>query len=236
MNNLVPRANTLPDTVEDIAKFLLIAPEKLASIRAEIRAIQNLKLAQEVYDQKMEEQHQLAELILDASVKLGEFTRALPKADSGRPKNMGTAAHIFPQTKNQTLEDLGFSRRQVSRFETLAANQDLVEQVKTEARATGEIPTRTKVLNFAQERRKLEMADLDAQAYNSECYVKISRLTKFSKLNEITDAVIDGAAQAEPFSDSLIYVLSSTIDSLTRIKSKLIERRAKHGKKNTFEP
>lgn len=81
MNELAIRKETLPDCIEDVAKFLLIAPEKASSLRAEIRAIKNLHLAQEVYDQKMDEQRRLQELILDASVRVGEFTRKLPKVE-----------------------------------------------------------------------------------------------------------------------------------------------------------
>lgn len=40
----------LPATMEDLAHFLLIAPEKATAMRAEIRAIQKVGLAKAVCD------------------------------------------------------------------------------------------------------------------------------------------------------------------------------------------
>lgn len=69
----------LPGNIEDVARFVLIGTEKLKSLKAEIGAIKKLKLAQEVYDQKLEEQRRLSELILDAGVKIGEFSKQIPR-------------------------------------------------------------------------------------------------------------------------------------------------------------
>lgn len=84
MNELATyQQSGLPDTIEDVAHVLLIAPEKATALRAEIRAIQKVGLAKEVYDQKREEQRRLCDMILDASVRLGEMAKAIPKATAG---------------------------------------------------------------------------------------------------------------------------------------------------------
>jgi len=60
----------------------------------------------EVYEQKREEQRLLAELILDASVKLGEFTRDIPKSVGGRPeKTLDSAVQSFEKPKQETISD-----------------------------------------------------------------------------------------------------------------------------------
>ena len=84
MNDLAAYQGGLPETAEDLAHFLLIAPEKAAAMRAEIRAIQKVGLAKAVYDQKLEEQRRLCDMILDASVRLGEMTKEIPKAPADR--------------------------------------------------------------------------------------------------------------------------------------------------------
>ena len=145
---------SLPATMEDLAHFLLIAPEKATAMRAEIRAIQKVGLAKAVYDQKLEEQRRLCDMILDASVRLGEMTKEIPKDPGGRPtKTEDSAVHSF-QPKKEAIHELGFTPKQVQRFETLADNRDLVEQEKAQAREEGRMPTRTNVLNLAQERKK----------------------------------------------------------------------------------
>lgn len=124
-----------------MAHFLLIAPEKATALRAEIRAIQKVGLAKEVYDQKLEEQRRLCDMILDASVRLGEMTKAIPKAppDRGNQYTGGktTALSDRQKTKTDTVRDLGFTPKQVERFEVLADNKDLVELEKATAQAEG---------------------------------------------------------------------------------------------------
>lgn len=172
----------LPANIEDLAHFLLIAPEKATAMRAEIRAIQKVGLAKAVYDQKLEEQRRLCDMILDASVRLGEMTKSIPKApaDRGNQYTRGktTALSISQKTKTEVVQDLGFSPKQVQRFETLADNRDLVEQEKAQAREEGRMPTRTNVINMAQERQKrldAQKAQLDedykvVKAFNDAIY------------------------------------------------------------------
>lgn len=56
--------------------------------------------------------------------------------------------------KHEVIKELGFSKDQANRFEVLANNKDLVEQVKQEARENDDIPTRTRVLELAKARKK----------------------------------------------------------------------------------
>lgn len=202
----------LPDNIEDLSKFVLIGREKLASVRAEIRAIDKLNLAKEVRDQKLEESRMLGEALLDAEVKVGEFLKQIPKApgvrtdlkpidtaveklnnqtwplcgescdywDNGICKLRGnlkvctgtlcsehTAAKSNQKPKYEIIKDLGFSQKQAERFETLADNKDLVEQVKAEARENEDIPTRSRVLELAKARKdKQKEAIQDQKEYN----------------------------------------------------------------------
>lgn len=157
MNNteLILYQQNLPDTIENVAQFLLVAPEKAKALKAEIQAIKKLNLAQEVYDQKKEEERMLAELILDASVRLGELTSIMPTAPGARidlqPSNSGS---IRLCTKKEAISKLGLTKNQTHSFETLAKNKDIVEQVKEESREKGVIPTRTQVLELAKAKRQ----------------------------------------------------------------------------------
>lgn len=159
MNNLTTRNNQLPATLEDISSFILVGREKLVSVRAEIRAIGKLNLAQGVRDQKFEEAKMLSEALLDAEVRLGELMKQIPAQAGGDRRSQDfkkdTAVH-FEKPKAQIVKDLGFTEKQKQRFETLAENKDLVEQVKAEARENDDIPTRSRVLDLAQQRKKRE--------------------------------------------------------------------------------
>lgn len=191
----------MPTNIEDISKFVLIGREKLASVRAEIRAINKLQIAEEVRNQKKEEAQLLAEALLDAEVKLGELFQQIPKDKSFRGNQYKSASNTVVtseinrkncdeaidtdvdskewqsntdvtlangnikhsnnsvtmlKTKEKIANEMGFDKMSVSRFETLAKNKDLVEQVKQEARENDDIATRTQVLSLAKVRKQMQ--------------------------------------------------------------------------------
>lgn len=150
----------LPASLEDLAQFVLVGRDKLAMVRAGIKALDKLDVAEGVRRQKKEEAQMLAEALLDAEVRIGEILAKMPKA-SGKHNNRGnqyqsgksSTAGTF-STKEEAVSELGFDRKQVHRFQTLAANKDLVEEVKQAAREDDDLPTRTAVLQLAKERDK----------------------------------------------------------------------------------
>lgn len=234
MNDLATYQGGLPETAEDLAHFLLIAPEKAAAMRAEIRAIQKVGLAKAVYDQKLEEQRRLCDMILDASVRLGEMTKAIPQAPGGdRRSEDFKRDSVVPseKTKTEAIENLGFSKKQVQRFETLANNKDLVEQEKAKAREEGRMPTRTNVINLAQERKKraeLQREQIDRDFDNLKLFRKAVSITK---ILEITDEVINSVAAVDSRLGDTIQDLNDLIGAIIEVRDKLIQKGAEHGKK-----
>jgi N6-adenosine-specific RNA methylase IME4 len=145
----------LPVALDDLAKFVLVGREKLTMVRAGIRAMDKLDVAEGVRKQKKEEAQMLAEALLDAEVRIGEILSGMPKAQGKRNDIELTrtgANKLELPTKQDAIQGLGFNKDQVSRFETLAANPDLVEQVKEEARKSEDLPTRAAVLKAAKVR------------------------------------------------------------------------------------
>ena len=77
--------------------------------------------------------------MLDAEVKIGELMRDVPKANGGQPyheKSTRPTSGSSRKSKRKAIEDAGFTKTQAQRFETLAANPEIVEQAKAEARMT----------------------------------------------------------------------------------------------------
>lgn len=162
MNELSTQERQLPDTLEDLSKFVLIGREKLNSVRAEIRAIEKVQLAAEVHEQKLQEAQEIAEAVLDAEAKLGELTSRMEKASNQySAKDSGVRS-----TKASQLEEIGISEKQKQRFETLANHPEVVEQAKADARAEGRIVTRSDVLNriAPPKTHKQTMNDIKRQA------------------------------------------------------------------------
>lgn len=228
MNELATYRGGLPDTIEDLAHFLLIAPEKAAAMRAEIRAIQKVGLAKAVYDQKLEEQRRLCDMILDASVRLGEMTKAIPAATNGganQYRAKGTAVSQEQKTKAETVQELGFSPKQVQRFETLADNKDLVELEKVRAKEEGRMPTRTNVIDMAQARKKMydrDMERIDTDGKYARAFVQAvhAPLMIADDLDDVAAAVwrnADGDVGAD------IRNIDLAVQALLTIKSKLVK-------------
>jgi DNA modification methylase len=165
MSNGVMRVESnLPSKIEDLAQFVLVGRDKLAMVRAGIKALDKLDVAEGVRQQKKEEAQMLAEALLDAEVKIGEILARMPKAsgknnqyvqEKVKSSTAGTF-HSLIETKEQAVEKLGFDRKQVHRFQTLAANKEIVEQIKQEARENDDLATRTAVLQVVKERDKSE--------------------------------------------------------------------------------
>jgi len=157
VSEIITVSQNLPANIQELARFVLVGREKLVSVRAEIRAINKLNIAEEVRTQKKEEAMMLSEALLDAEVRIGELTRALPKLSGARTDikpRPTTEERLSEKPKLQVIKNLGFNRQQVERFETLANNKDIVEQVKAEARENDDLPTRSRVLQLVKEKNQ----------------------------------------------------------------------------------
>lgn len=75
-----------------------------------------------------------------------------------------------PETKTEVIEKSGFTKMQVSRFETLAKNPEVVAQAKAEARQNDDIVSRSLVLNMVKEQKRAEKeaAREEARLENAE--------------------------------------------------------------------
>ena len=177
---IVSRENELPAKLEDLSKFVLIGREKLVAVRAEIRAIDKVGLAQEVRQQKLREAQDISEAVLDAEVRIGELMAKVPTKPGARTdiEPMDTAVHRL-ETKADVIERAGFTVKQVQRFETLAAHPEVVEQAKAEARENEEIVTRAAVLELIQEQKQPHVAfnSGNNEWYTPEKYTEPARET-----------------------------------------------------------
>ena len=194
----------LPYKIEDLTKFVLVGREKLNSVRSEIRAIDKVGLAKEVREQKREEANYLADALLDAETRLGELLKEIPKASG----NYSEINHVDNSTsKQETVKEMGFSNKQVSQFQRLADNKEIVEQVKAEAKENDDLPTRTEVLRRIKERdreaergaREYEFKktysppSLELETFLAENYELIDNMLKSGLFYPARDVIINDA-------------------------------------------
>lgn len=200
MSEIINVNHALPTTIEDLSRFVLIGREKLVAVRAEIRAIDKVGVAQGVRAQKLKEAQEISEAVLDAEVKIGELMRDVPKAQGARTDiehyNSGDI-----KLKADVIREAGFTPMQVSRFETLAAHPEIVEQAKAEARENDDIVSRSLVLEKvkAQKREEIagkraekmaaikEKAVFDGNIVNGDCIAELGKLADGSIDCVVTD-------------------------------------------------
>lgn len=155
MNDITITSSNLPTNIDDLAKFALIGREKLVAVRAEIRAIEKVGLAQEVREQKLREAQDISEAVLDAEVRIGELMARVPKKQGFASAICDTdVANV--ETKQDVIRNAGFTPKQVQRFQTLAAHPEIVAQAKAEARENDDIVSRSLVLNMVKAQKKAD--------------------------------------------------------------------------------
>ena len=151
---IITSEHNLPTNIEDLSRFALIGREKLVAVRAEIRAIDKVGIAQGVRAQKLREAQDISEAVLDAEVRIGELMAKVPK------QNTHNRAAVRPDSdvpsKTEVIEQAGFTPKQVQRFETLAAHPEIVAQAKAEARENDDIVSRSLVLNMVKEQKRAD--------------------------------------------------------------------------------
>ena len=162
MGEIIQRREDLPTTLDDLSRFVLVGREKLTAVRAEIRAIDKVGVATGVREQKLKEAQAISEAVLDAEVRIGELMAEVPKAKNQYA--MDTAVH----SKKETIENAGFTVKQVQRFETLAAHPEIIEQAKAEARENDDIVSRSLVLSMIKQKKKEEHQQQRAEAITEQ--------------------------------------------------------------------
>lgn len=226
MQDLTVVQHNLPATVDDLAKFVLVGREKLVAVRAEIRAIDKVGLAQEVRAQKLQEAQAISEAVLDAEVKIGELMAKVPKASGGdrRSDSFKNDSGVHFETKTEVIEKAGFTPKQVERFQTLAAHPEIVEQAKAEARENDDIVSRSLVLNMVKAKEKQEKREEKAERklYSlanelPEDTCKLFNADIRNGLPEIADNSVDFIITDPPYPKEYLPLFGDLSDIASRV-------------------
>ena len=146
MNEIVSAQTSLPDTIEDLSKFVLINEERVQALRAQIRAIKKVNVAKEVYEQKLAEAQEIGQVTVEAAQKMGELLLQIQKR-SGNQYTSATSTDIEKaKTKTEITSEMGMSKDQVSQYQQMAQNPEAVQAAIQKAIDNGDVVSRSQVM------------------------------------------------------------------------------------------
>lgn len=151
MNEVATTTTQLPDTIEDLSKFVIVGREKLKAVKAAISAIEKVNLAKEVHQQKLTEAQELAEVVIEAEARLGELLKAIPKATKGTGANQYSKETAkFPtsgkNSKSSVTTSMGLDKHQVSDFQQMADKPEIIERAKAKAKEENRVLSHSDVM------------------------------------------------------------------------------------------
>lgn len=152
----------LPATIEGLNTFILIGKEKLNAHKAKIRAIDKTGMAVQAREAALEDAQDMADILLDAEMKMGEILEAIPDKEASSAK--GT----------RTLPD-NVTKKQSHQAQTLSQHRDIVEKVKAEARDNGEIPTANRVYKIIKDKPHVSFNSGENEWYTPSVYIESAR-------------------------------------------------------------
>lgn len=143
MNEVTNYTANLPDTLEDLSKFVLVNEERIQALRAQIRAIKKVSLAKEVYEQKLAEAQEIGQITVEAAQKMGELLLQIQKRSGA--SNFSRDNEKL-KSKSEITSEMGMTKDQVSQYQQMAQNPEAVQAAIQKAIENGDVVSRNQVM------------------------------------------------------------------------------------------
>ena len=172
MNEIISSNLQLPDTIEDLAEFVLVNEERIQALRARIRAIKKVSLAKEVYEQKLAEAQEIGQVTVEAAQKMGELLLQIQKQSGNQYTSAFPTDAEKQKTKTEITSEMGMTSQQVSQYQQMAQNPEAVQAAIQKAIERGDVVSRSQVMKeirsikeqLAEKERKItELENRDPQ-------------------------------------------------------------------------
>ncbi len=148
MNEIITSGQQmLPETIEDLTKFVLVGKARLQSYMVGLRNVNKLSVAQEIRDQTLREAQELSNAVIAAEQRIGELLLAIPKQSGGvNQYNKEEKAERAVKTKAETIAEQGYGRHEAQDYQQMAKHPEVVKKVIQDAMDNGEIVTKASVM------------------------------------------------------------------------------------------
>ena len=228
MNNLIKSDYQLPDTIEDLSKFVLVNEERIQALRAEIRAIKKVSLAKEVYEQKLAEAQEVGQMTVEAAQKMGELLLQIQKQNGNQYTSASPTDAEKQKTKTEITSEMGMTSQQVSQYQQMAQNPEAVQAAIQKAIENGDVVSRSQVMKEIREmKEKIKtLEDIrDTQAMDKvELRKRISELEKNPKVKEVAPSDYKEAKSKARAYDAETNRLNQKIAEMAKQRNELEDK------------
>ena len=147
MDELTTRTTQLPDTLEDLSQFVLVSKAKLDAYRVKLRMVNRLSDAHEIRERTLHEMQDISGALIAAEARIGELLMSIPKS-SGKRTDLETSSSDVEKvaTKSETVEQMGYSKDQVSDYQRMAQNPEIIKLVIAKAVEEGRVVSHAEVM------------------------------------------------------------------------------------------
>jgi 16S rRNA G966 N2-methylase RsmD len=188
----------LPATVGELNTFILIGKEKLNAHKAKIRAIEKSGMALIAKEAALIDAQDMADVLLDAEIKMGEILEAIPRSESARSSRAGISSTVLPAN---------VTHKQSHQAQTIAKNKEIVEKVKLEARKKGVLPTASSVYTLIKSKSKTDR--IEAEKTKREKTISHMDIRKGNFVDVLSDVYnIDAIITDPPYPKEYIACFS----------------------------
>lgn len=222
MNEIQKQSIQLPDTLEDLSKFVLVNEERIQALRAEIRAIKKVSLAKEVYEQKLAEAQEIGQVTVEAAQKMGELLLQIQKHQGNSSRDIEEY-----KTKTEVTSEMGMTKDQVSQYQQMAQNPEAVQAAIQKAIENGDVVSRSQVMKEIREmKEKIKTLEeiRDAQAMDkAELRKRLKDLEDNPKIKEVAPADYREAKNKAKAYDAETNRLNQKIANMAKERNALQE-------------
>lgn len=144
MNELTTQNIQLPDTLEDLTQFVLVGKAKLSAYMSRLQTVNKLSVAQSIRDQTLEETQELANALIAAEQRIGELLLAIPKQTANQYTDANSSG--VEKAKSEVVSEMGYTKDEVSQYQQMAKNPEVVQKVIDDALANGTVVSKSMVM------------------------------------------------------------------------------------------
>lgn len=173
MNELSTITQQLPDTIEDLTQFVLVGKAKLQAYMLKLQTVNKLSVAQEIRDQTLQEAQEISTALIAAEQRIGEILLSIPKAQ-GRRTDIETSSNDMEEvkTKSEVVSEMGYTRNDVSDYQRMAQNPEVVQMVIDNALENGEVVTKSQVMKEIKAATEKAKAEAEANKTTREKFAE----------------------------------------------------------------